>query len=80
VTHGRFLLLYALALPVALLAAHFSLGGPAVLAIGVAAILALAARFDNHSGSCLMVAIILILVLGVILSLMMLTYSIGGRE
>ena len=78
-THRRFLLAYAAALPAAFWLAHVALGGPGVLASGIAAVLILAARFDNHTGSCLLITIVLLVVLAMILSLLMLSVAMGSR-
>jgi hypothetical protein len=78
-THRQFLIAYATVLPAALAAARFGIGGPAVLIVLVAAILVLAARFDNHTGSCLMVTIILLVVIGMLLSLLMVVGMTGTR-
>ena len=76
-SNGRFFLAYGVAVTVALAGGYLLFGGPAVLAVGVAAILALAARFDNHTGSCLLITIVLLVVIGILLSLLMLTASLA---
>ena len=78
-TRKHFLLAYAAAVPAGLALGHWLLGGPGVLAVGVAAILALAARFDNHTGSCLLIAVMVLVVIGMMLALLMVTAAMGGR-
>jgi hypothetical protein len=77
VTHRKFLLLFAAAVPVALALANFAYGGPAMLAVCISAILILVAHFDNHTGSCLLVTIMLLVTIGVLLSLLMVTARIA---
>ena len=78
-THRHFLLVYAAAVPAGLVLAHGLVGGPGVLAVAVAEILDLVTRFDNHTGSCLLVTVMLLVVLGMILALLMVTAAMGGR-
>jgi hypothetical protein len=77
VDNRRFLPLFAVAVPATLALGHFAFGGPAVLLVGVAAMLFLVSRFDNHTGSCLLVTIILLATIGILLSLLMLTARLG---
>jgi hypothetical protein len=52
-------------------------GGPGLLGVAIVALLVLVARFDNHTGSCLMVTIVLLVTIGILLSLLMVTARVG---
>lgn len=78
-TRKRFLLLYAAAVPATLAAAHLAYGGPAVLAVAIDAILLLVAHFDNHTGSCLLLTVVLLVVIGILCALLMLTAVVAIR-
>lgn len=55
--------------------------GPVSLAILLpAALLYVAARFDNHSGSCLMITILVLIVLAVLTLLMALLAMMGASH
>jgi hypothetical protein len=75
----RWFLIYAAVVPTILLAAHLLLGGPAVLVTAIAAILVAAARLDNHTGSCLLVTIVTLVMVGILLSLLMLVAKMGAH-
>jgi len=63
VSRGSAALLGAAALSIAATALLF---GPAAILLALAWLLVLAAWFDNHTGSCLMIALLFVVVLGVL--------------